>query len=57
MDGLKDKFSSFPKNDPLRISNLTILPDCWSLGDIINEFDISIRMAEKARDLKNEFGI
>lgn len=57
IEGLKEKFRSLPENDPLRVSILTILPDCWTLRDIEEEFDVSRRMAKKARDLRHESGI
>lgn len=57
MDGLKEKFFSLPENDPLRVSILTILPDCWTLREIIEEFNVSMRIAKKARDLRHESGI
>jgi len=55
--GLKNKYNSLAVNDPLRVSILTIAPDCWSLREIANEFGTSIRMAKKARDLKKAKGI
>lgn len=57
MNALKEKFASLPDNDPLRVSILTIFPDCWSLRDIMQEFNVSIRMAKKARDLRDQCGI
>ena len=57
LDGLKEKFHSLPENDPLKISILTILPDCWTLRDVEKEFNVSRRMAKKARDLRHESGV
>ena len=57
LNGLKKKFASLPKNDPLRISILTIAPDCWSMRQIATEFNISIRQAAKTRQLKEAKGI
>lgn len=57
INGLKEKFSSLPTNDPLRVSILTIIPDCWTLRDIVEEFNCSIRIAKKSRDLRHESGV
>ncbi|OXU30533.1 hypothetical protein TSAR_002379 [Trichomalopsis sarcophagae] len=60
MDGLKSKLSylilsSLPPNDPFIFSILTIAPECWTLRNI--ELNVSLRIAKKATDLKDEFGI
>lgn len=57
LTGLKKKFSSLPVNDPLRISILTIAPDCWSIRDTASEFGTSRYAVEKARALKKSEGI
>lgn len=41
LTGLKEKFSSLPENDPLRLSIITIAPDCWSIRKIKEEFNTS----------------
>lgn len=57
LNGLKEKFTSLPKNDPLRISILTIAPDCWTVRQIASEFGTSERQARQAKHLKNVGGI
>lgn len=54
LDGLKHKFRNLSENDPLRltISILTIAPECWSIYQLVEEFQISFRIAKKAKDLK-----
>ena len=52
LTGLKKKISSLPENDFLRISILTIVPDCWSIRDTASEFGTSKYVVEKARALK-----
>lgn len=50
--GLKVKFKSLPKNDPMCKSILTILPDSWTIKDICEEFGCSYRMARDSKCLK-----
>lgn len=57
LTGLKEKLVSLPKNDPLRLSILTVAPDCWSIRDIATEFNVSHRMATAAKNLKKQKGI
>lgn len=57
LDGLKVKFLSLPPNDPLRISILTIAPECWSVNQTAKEFNTTKYFVEKARKLKETEGI
>jgi len=52
LNGLKQKFRNLPENDPLRLSILTIAPECWSIRQLVEEFQISFRIAKKAKDLR-----
>lgn len=52
LTGLKDKFCFLPTNHPLRLSILTIAPECWSARQIASEFGTSERQAKKAKILK-----
>lgn len=54
---LKEKFSSLPINDPLRLRILTMLPKVWSVHKISEEFGCSWQFAKKAKDLRNANGI
>ena len=54
LNGLKGKFSSFPKNDSIHTSILTIAPDCWSIRKIAFEFDALKRMVVKVKNLKKK---
>lgn len=55
IDGLEAKFATLPENDPLRISILTILPESFTLREITEKFNVTFRIAEKARNLRHEF--
>lgn len=55
--GLKVKFKSLPKNDPMCKSILTILPDSWTIQDICEEFGCSYRMARDSKCLKQSSGV
>ncbi|KMQ83556.1 hypothetical protein RF55_19691 [Lasius niger] len=57
LDGLKTRFSSLSVNDPLRITILTIAPDCWSIRKTASEFGTSRRSVRKSRNLKKSEGI
>ena len=47
LTGLKEKLASLPKYDPLRLSILTVAPDCWSIRDIVTEFGARIKSKKK----------
>lgn len=47
LEGLKQKFKNLLENDPLRLSILTIAPECWSIRQIAEEFQTSYRMAKQ----------
>lgn len=52
---LKKNFSECDKNDPLKVQILTLVPDDWTLQKIADEFNTTMWLARKARDLlKNE---
>lgn len=55
--GLKEKFSSLPQNDPLRLSILTTAPECWSVRQIASEFGCSERQARQAKLLREAEGV
>lgn len=57
LNGLKEKFSSLSEKDPLRLTILTIAPDCWPIRKICSEFGTSTRMAQKAKNLKKSEGV
>lgn len=57
LNSLKEKFSSLPMNDPLRICILTIAPGAWSVNKIAKEFNCSRRLATKSKDLKASGGV
>lgn len=57
LSGIKEKFSSLPKNNPLRMSILTIVPECWSVRQIASEFGTSERQARQAKHLRNVEGV
>ena len=57
LTGLKEKYKSLSINDPMRVSILTICPDCWSIPKIMSEFDAAHYMAQKAIALKKSQGI
>lgn len=43
----KQRFWSLIKNDPLRVSILILLPDCWTLRDLIEKVYV-FRMDKKS---------
>ena len=55
--GLKQKFTSLPENDPLRVTILTVAPESWSIRKIAVEFNTSFRMAKHAKDLRKSGGV
>lgn len=55
--GLKEKYSSLLKNDPLRLSILTVAPECWSVRQIVSEFGCSERQAKKSKLLRKAEGV
>lgn len=57
LEGLKHKFKNLPENDPLRVSTLTIAPECWSIRQIAEEFQASYRMVKQAKDLRKSSGV
>lgn len=57
LEGLKHKFKNLPENDPLRVSILTIAPECWSIRQIAEEFQASYRMVKQAKDLRKSSGV
>lgn len=57
LDGLKEKFSSLPYNDPDQMRILTIAPLSWSIRKVASEFGTTLHMAKKARDLRFSEGI
>lgn len=57
MSDLKEKFSTLPNNDPLRLRILTILPKTWSAKKISEEFGCSWSFAKKAKDLRDANGV
>lgn len=54
---LKEKFVTLEKNDPLRLTILTITPKSWSVKRICKEFNCSWKFAKKAKDLTETRGI
>lgn len=57
LQNLKDKFSSLPINDHLRLRILTIVSDTWSIKKISGEFQCSWQFAKKSKDLKSTGGV
>ena len=57
LDGLKTKFSSLDRNDPLRVRILTISPSSWSTRKIAKEFNASRYLVEKSKRLKSMNGV
>lgn len=57
LTSLKEKLSSLPANDSMRISILTVAPLSWSIRKVSREFGVSRRLAQKARDIRNMRGI
>lgn len=51
--GLKEKFSSLEKNDPMKLRILSIAPESWSIRKICDEFGMSRHMAAKAKALRS----
>lgn len=54
---LKEKFVTLEKNDPLRLTILTITPKSWCVKKICKEFNCSWKFAKKAKDLRETRGI
>lgn len=57
LTGLKDKFSSLDRCDPLRLRILTIAPASWSARKIEREFGASRHLAQKAKNLRELGGV
>lgn len=51
------KLANLSEHDPLCLSVLTIIPDCWSIRNIASEFGVSLRMAHISKKLKEEIGV
>lgn len=51
-NNIKDKFSSLEKTDSLKVKLLTVAPDDWSLRKIVAEFDTTMYLASKSKQLK-----
>lgn len=56
MSDLKEKFSTLPNNDPLRLRILTILLKIWSAKNISEEFGCSWSFAKKVKDFTDANG-
>lgn len=52
LNGLKQKFSSLPFNDPARLRILIVAPPSWSIRQIATEFGTTKYMAQKAKTLR-----
>ncbi|KAJ8671423.1 hypothetical protein QAD02_002682 [Eretmocerus hayati] len=57
LQGLKDKFRSLDRYDPLKVRILTIAPVTWSVRKIATEFGTSRALAEKAKRLRSTDGV
>lgn len=57
LQGLKDKFVSLKGSDPMKIKILTILPQSWSNKKISKEFNTTIYLAQKSKELRQSGGI
>ena len=57
LNGLKNKFATLDKSDPLRLAILTIAPECWSIRQLASEFNTSRRMAKSAKALRKLEGV
>ncbi|KYN07870.1 hypothetical protein ALC62_01154 [Cyphomyrmex costatus] len=57
LSALKAKYASLDKNDPLRLSILTLAPECWSIRQISTEFGCSEKMARRAKALRILAGV
>lgn len=57
LDGLKLKFASLSRQNPLRLSILTIAPDSWTVKQISKEFNCSWQLAKKSKELKEAAGV
>jgi len=57
LNGLKNKFASLDKTDPLRLVILTTAPECWSVRQLASEFNTSEKMARSAKALRRLEGV
>lgn len=56
-DGLKEKYASLDKNDPMKLRILTIAPASWSIRKISQEFGASRYLAKKSKGLRSSQGV
>ena len=52
LNGFKEKFNSLRENSPMRKTILTIVPDYWTVRDIVHEFGCSYRIAVQSKNLR-----
>lgn len=54
---LKQKFSSLPVTDPLKLTILTIAPSTWSISKVAREFNTTRYLVRKSKELKANGGV
>ncbi|KYN00525.1 hypothetical protein ALC62_09899 [Cyphomyrmex costatus] len=57
LQNLKDKFSSYKGNDHMKVRILTLLPKSWSDKKISKEFNTTIYLAQKSKELRKSGGV